>query len=265
MSYHNITTNQNQDHRDGVMSPRTTNVTMGINGANGVQGTNSRPNSEKPAHPGLKKEEVPTLNKEIITHQTNIKDKEINQNIVMDTERIHVPDWNNIRYELPNPLLSKENTSDRTIAQLYFNPNNLLYLTEFHENLDVRVTAKYSIDDTELSLLGTFKADIKQVRSIVKFPLTEEVVIAVDQHIRNLYFINRSGILDTYSLFGMDYNTLAVFLRKMFDLGALPVHNDFNIIVNTIIVGRMNRTGYALYEGDIPDTEESNVHKLLKK
>lgn len=265
MSYHNITTNQNQDHRDGVMSPGTTNVTMGINGANGVQGTNPRSNGEKPTHPGLKKEEVPTLNEEIITHQTNIKDGEINQNIVMDAERIHVPNWNNIRYDVPNPLLSKDNKSDRTIAQLYFNPNNFLVPHELHENLDVKVTAKYTIFDTELSLLGTFKPEIKQVRAIVKIPLTEEVVIAVDQHIRNLYFINQSGILDMYSLFGMDFNTLAVFLRKMFNLGTAIVHNDFNLIVSTIISGRITRTGYALYEDDIPDTEKSNVHKLLKK
>ena len=241
-------------------------VTMGMNGANGIQGTNPRPKGEKPSHPGVKKEDVPSLNKEIITHQTNIKDGEINhQNIVIDPEKISVPNWNNIRYDGTNPPLSIDNTNDRTLAQIYFNPLNMAMPEELLENMDMESTIKYTIDDVELTLLGTFNITQKNLRSVVKFPLDENIVVAVDQHIKHIYFLNKDGILDKYPLYGMDFSTLTVFLRKIFDIGNTYIHQDFNAIIHRIMMGRQNRIRYAIYEDELPKTEESKVSKLLKK
>ena len=277
MSYHNITTNQNQDHRDGVMSPRTniesssqpgtknTYLTIGINGMNGIQGTNPRPNGEKPDHPGLKKEEVPALNKEIITHQSIAKDGEINQNIVTDVERISVPNWNHIRYDIPNPPTPIDTTNDRTLAQIFFNPLNMAMPEELKENVDIASTTKYTIDELELTLLGTFNIAQKNLRAIVKFPLDENIVVAVDQHIKHIYFLNKDGILDKYLLYGMDFSTLTIFLRKIFDIGNVYVHQDFNAIIHRIIMGRQNRIRYAIYEDELPKTEDSKISQLLAK
>lgn len=285
MSYHNITT-QNQDHRDGVMSPRTTNVTMGINGANGVQGTNPRPTGERPSHPGLK-ENVPALNKEIVTHQSILKDGEINKNIIMESENISIPKfrdpWKDILINNPStnntvppqpqplslglgyPAQPIDTTNDRSLAQIFFNPLNMAVPEELQDNADITSTTKYVIDDLELTLLGTFNTTRQQLRAIVKFPLDENIVVAVDQHIKHIYFLNKDGILDKYSLYGMDFSTLALFLRKLFDIGNVYVHPDFNAIIHRIVMGRQNRIRYAIYEDELPKTEESNVFKLLKK
>lgn len=286
MSYHNITTNRNQDHRDGVMSPRTTNVTMGINGANGVQGTNPKPSGERPSHPGLKKEEVPALNKEIITHQSILKDGEIKENsiVIEDPEKIsiprfrgvatqpvmehvYVPSSDNMTPPQPMPMnLSQVNdTNNRSLAQIFFNPLNMSMPEELQDNVDITSTTKYIIDDLELTLLGTFNTTHKQLRAIVKFPLDDNIIVAVDQHIKHIYFLNKDGILDKYSLYGMDFNTLSLFLRKLFDIGNVYVHQDFNAIIHRIMMGRQNRIRYAVYEDELPKTEESNVMKLLKK
>ena len=243
-----------------------TNITMGINGVNGIQGTNPRPNSEKPAHPGIKKEDVPTLNKEIITHQTNVKDGYIDKNITIDAERISVPNWNNVRYDNPpQPAPMIDNTSDRSLAQIFFNPLNMAMPEELQENVDMTSTIKYTVDDLELTLLGTFNTTQKHLRAIVKFPLDDNIVVAVDQHIKHIYFLNKDGILDKYSLYGMDFSTLTLFLRKIFDLGNVYVHQDFNAIIHRIMMGRQNRVRYAIYEDELPKTEESNVTKMLKK
>lgn len=283
MSYHNITTNQNQDHRDGVMSPRTTNVTMGINGANGVQGTNPRPTGERPTHPCLKKEEVPALNNEIITHQSIVKDGEINKNsIMMDAEKISVPRFRGVATQpvmnqvyapstdntvppQPMPMNLDSINNDRSLAQIFFNPLNMTMPDDLQESVDITSTTKYTIDDLELTLLGTFNITRKNLRAIIKFPLDENIVVAVDQHLKNIYFLNKDGILDKYLLYGMDFGTLSLFLRKIFDIGNVYVHQDFNAIIHRIVMGRQSRIRYAIYEDELPKTEESNVLKLLKK
>lgn len=280
MSYHNITANQNQDHRDGVMSPRTTNVTMGINGANEVQRTNPRPTGERPTHPGIK-ENVPALNKEIVTHETNIPDGEISKNIVMESENISIPKFrdpwgdvsinnpstNNVIPPQPQPINASQlnDVPNRTLAQIFFNPLNMAMPEELQENVDITSTTKYTIDNLELTLLGTFDIVKKNLRAIVKFPLDENIIVAVDQHIKNIYFLNKDGILDKYLLYGMDFGTLSLFLRKIFDIGNVYVHQDFNAIIHRIVMGRQNRIRYAIYEDELPKTEESNVLKLLKK
>lgn len=281
MSYHNITTNQNQDHRDGVMSPRTTNVTMGINGANGVQGTNPRPTGERPAHPGIK-ENVPALNKEIVTHQSILKDGEINKNIVvMESENISIPKYrdpwkdisinspftNNVIPHQPQPINASQlnDTNNRTLAQIFFNPLNMTMPEELQENVDITSTTKYTIDDLELTLLGTFDIVKKNLRAIVKFPLDDNIIVAVDQHIKNIYFLNKDGILDKYPLYGMDFSTLTLFLRKIFDIGNVYVHQDFNAIIHRIVMGRQNRIRYAVYEDELPKTEDSKISELLAK
>ena len=280
MSYHNITANKNQDHRDGVMSPRTTNVTMGINGANGVQGTNPRPTGERPACPGIK-ENVPSLNKEIVTHQTNIQDGEISKNIVMESENISIPKFrdpwkdismnspsaNNIIPPQPQPINASQlnDTNNRTLAQIFFNPLNMTMPEELQESVDITSTTKYTIDDFELTLLGTFDIVKKNLRAIIKFPLDDNIVVAVDQHIKNIYFLNKDGVLDKYPLYGMDFNTMTLFLRKIFDIGNVYVHQDFNAIIHLIVMGRQNRIRYAVYEDELPKTEDSKIAELLAK
>lgn len=259
MSYHNITTNQNQDHRDGVMSPRTFN--------NEIE----------------KKEEVPTLNNEIITHQSALKDGEINKNsIVMDAEKISVPRFRGVSTQpvmnqvyapstdntvppQPMPMNLDSINNDRSLAQIFFNPLNMTMPDDLQESVDITSTTKYTIDDLELTLLGTFNITRKNLRTIIKFPLDENIVVAVDQHLKNIYFLNKDGILDKYLLYGMDFGTLSLFLRKIFDIGNVYVHQDFNAIIHRIVMGRQSRIRYAIYEDELPKTEESNVLKLLKK
>lgn len=267
MSYHNITTNQKQNHWDDVINPKTLN------------------------NENEKKEEVPALNKEIITHQSIIKDGEFDKNnIVMeDPEKISVPRFRDINTQpdmnrvnvfstdnvtppQPQPMrlgigqpLPIDNTNDRSLAQIFFNPLNMAVPEELQDNVDITSTTKYTVDDLELTLLGTFNTTRQQLRTIVKFPLDENIVIGVDQHIKHIYFLNKDGILDKYSLYGMDFSTLSLFLRKLFDIGNVYVHPDFNAIIHRIIMGRQNRIRYAIYEDELPKTEESNVFKLLKK
>ena len=259
MSYHNITANQNQDHRDGVMSPRTLN--------NEIE----------------KKEEVPALNKEIITHQSILKNGELNKNnIVMDAEKISVPRFRGVATQpvmnqvyapstdntvppQPMPMNLDSINNDRSLAQIFFNPLNMTMPDDLQESVDIISTTKYTIDDLELTLLGTFNITRKNLRAIVKFPLDENIVVAVDQHIKNIYFLNKDGILDKYPLYGMDFSTLTLFLRKIFDIGNVYVHQDFNAIIHRIVMGRQNRIRYAIYEDELPKTEDSKIAELLAK
>ena len=261
MSYHNITTNQNQDHRDGVMSPRTLSDEI------------------------EKKEEVPALNKEIITHQSVLKDGEINKNsVVMESENISVPRFRGVSTQPvmnqvyapstdniapPQPQSMPVNldsiNNDRSLAQIFFNPLNMTMPEELQENVDITSTTKYTIDNLELTLLGTFDIVKKNLRAIIKFPLDENIVVAVDQHLKNIYFLNKDGILEKYLLYGMDFGTLSLFLRKLFDIGNVYVHQDFNAIIHRIVMGRQSRIRYAIYEDELPKTEDSKISELLAK